>query len=582
MSNFSVTLNPDELIGRKPEKFMGPAEQVNRPALAGPAPTTPGANRAPAMAVSGASLAAGAATGKAYGIGNKLGAAASRVAPIAGKVVGGTAVTAPLTGFGDYKINDEVDSSAAGTLGNLSRGEFGMAGRGLQKGALEAGLDSVSGLAKTGDFVAGLGGFKPGLADSFNKMVRNDLGAMVSTPKLASEIQAEQQLAAQAAQNASSEAIATPPVQGGGQPAGLAGEAFGDFAGVRKVVGPNGVPMYTNATSNEADQRFLNQARPGSISGIGGGPEVLAAEQRAVDLAGQIGRMRAGLRDRGDINAYANQAAAQPGGISSDLQARLRGMLASGRRLSGTAWNAINAAAQNETAARGQDLDLAGRQQAARAAGLTAAQKQAQDDREFGLKERQFALDERRVGLQGAEAGAKRDSEAFSQQQAAQKSITDRFAAQFRTPEGKVDDARVAKFTTGVQTFLGNKQAELTSKVQAGTATKAEIKALENIQRRGVAALDEEDLTNIEMNLKRGERAQETAGLTGGSFVQSNDPNAYGVKGRKTNLFGSDTIELNNGTTVREADLQYTEPGNVLLPNILKTRTDEYGLKGKK
>ncbi len=257
-------------------------------------------------------------------------------------------------------------------------------------------------------------------------------------------------------------------------------------------------------------------------------------------------------------------------------------MLASGRRLSGTAWNAINAAAQNETAARGQDLDLAGRQQAARAAGLTAAQKQAQDDREFGLKERQFALDERRVGLQGAEAGAKRDSEAFSQQQAAQKSITDRFAAQFRTPEGKVDDARVAKFTTGVQTFLGNKQAELTSKVQAGTATKAEIKALENIQRRGVAALDEEDLTNIEMNLKRGERAQETAGLTGGSFVQSNDPNAYGVKGRKTNLFGSDTIELNNGTTVREADLQYTEPGNVLLPNILKTRTDEYGLKGKK
>jgi hypothetical protein len=227
--------------------------------------------------------------------------------------------------------------------------------------------------------------------------------------------------------------------------------------------------------------------------------------------------------------------------------------------------------------------------QSSRTSLMTARQKQAQDDREYALSERRLGLDEQRVGLEGQrvglagmEYGAKRDSESIEQARSAEKALTDRYESQFRTPDGKPDAARVARFKTGVQTFLGNKQAELAELVSSGKGTPEDAAMLKKLQTKGAAALDEEDLTNIETNIKRGERAEQTAGLTGGSFIKSNDPNAYGIRGRKQNLFGSDTIEMNNGTTAREADFKFTEPANPLMPNWFKTKTDEYGLKGKK
>lgn len=558
-------------VRRPAEKFMGMAEEVPKPALAAPTTVAPTANRLTAAAVPAAAAAAPVVGGRAYGIGTKVGALAGRAAPFLGKALGGTVATAPLTGFGDYKLASDEVNDAADTFN--------------AKGAVEAGLDSMHGIAKTGDFVAGLVGAKPGLAESFNKMVTNDLGSQLATrPKLASEMLTAGNPVQRTLQTGVGAPIAPSNVQTGAEPEKLAGTPFESFAGVRKVMGADGVPMYTNATTNEADQRFLASARPGSISGVSSFDP--AAAQRVGDLQSQISLMRAGLADRGDINAYTDKASQQPGGLSSDLNARLRRMVSSGQRLSGTAWNAINQAAgaeqQAATQMRGQDLEAGGRAATGKNAVALARMKQMQDDREFGLKERQFGLDQRRVNLQDTEAGARRDSEAFTQQQTATKNLTDRYASQFRLPDGKVDDARVAKFTTGVQTFLGNKQAELAGKIATGKATPQEVAMLKNIQTKGIAALDNEDLTNIEQNIKRGERVEQTAGLTGGTFVQSNDPNAYGVKGRKQNLIGSDTIELNNGSTVRENDLRYTDPGNVLLPNIFKTKTDAYGVKGKK
>lgn len=104
----------------------------------------------------------------------------ARLKSAPGVMAKGTALMAPLAGFGDYQINDPgVDSSASGVIGNLAAGEGGKAWQGIKKGAVEAGLDSVSGIAKTGDWVAGLVGAKPGLAQAFDNRVRADLGSMV-------------------------------------------------------------------------------------------------------------------------------------------------------------------------------------------------------------------------------------------------------------------------------------------------------------------------------------------------------------------------------------------------------------------
>ena len=119
--------------------------------------------------------------GAAEGVGRTAGNLARMAAPL----LRTTAVASPLSGFGDYKVNDPgVDSSAAGTVRALAGGDFAGAGRSLRNGALEAGLDSVSGVAKTVDTVGGLVGLNPGLRDRFDGAVRGQLGnQLVEAPK---------------------------------------------------------------------------------------------------------------------------------------------------------------------------------------------------------------------------------------------------------------------------------------------------------------------------------------------------------------------------------------------------------------
>lgn len=89
--------------------------------------------------------------------------------------------TAPLAGFGDYKADTGgVDTSAAGTLGYLAKGEFDNVGTSLSGGLGEALADSGRGLAKTADWVAGLVGSKPDLTGSYDKMITDKLGGYLS------------------------------------------------------------------------------------------------------------------------------------------------------------------------------------------------------------------------------------------------------------------------------------------------------------------------------------------------------------------------------------------------------------------
>lgn len=102
-------------------------------------------------------------------------AAPGRMARMAGGLrgmAGSVATAAPVAGFGDYKADTGgIDTSASGTAGYLGRGEFGKAGMSLSGGAGEVLADSVRGIAKTADGVAGIFGGNPGLTQKADNAI---------------------------------------------------------------------------------------------------------------------------------------------------------------------------------------------------------------------------------------------------------------------------------------------------------------------------------------------------------------------------------------------------------------------------
>ena len=115
--------------------------------------------------------------GRAYQAGKAVAGAAGTV----GRLAGGVATTAPLAGFGDYKADTGgVDTSAAGTLGYLAKGEFGNVGTSLSGGLGEAVADSGRGVAKTADWAAGLVGANPDLTGKYDRMIQDRLGGYLS------------------------------------------------------------------------------------------------------------------------------------------------------------------------------------------------------------------------------------------------------------------------------------------------------------------------------------------------------------------------------------------------------------------
>lgn len=155
-------------MGRRPPIDMGMADEVTRPQSALRTPATPNS--------------------RVFNAGKVVG----RVADTVGRVVGSTALAAPLAGFGDYKADTGgIDTSAGGTLGYLAKGEFGNAGASLSGGAGEALADSGSGIAKTVDSVAALVGAEPDLTGKFDKMIKDKFGGYLTlrTPEESSSVE---------------------------------------------------------------------------------------------------------------------------------------------------------------------------------------------------------------------------------------------------------------------------------------------------------------------------------------------------------------------------------------------------------
>lgn len=143
-----------------------------------PMPSTGGIRRAGEALKSGATnLVKSPVKTLAYGTGN-----------LASKVVKGAPLALgahTVSHFNDYKIDDPgVDSSAAGTLAAITKGDFAGAGRSLSKGALEASMDLGSAGANLLDYVV------PGKApvsSAYDRMLRNAFGDQLVGPSGATE-----------------------------------------------------------------------------------------------------------------------------------------------------------------------------------------------------------------------------------------------------------------------------------------------------------------------------------------------------------------------------------------------------------
>ena len=168
-------------MGQRPPIDMGMVDEVPRQQLRPPTSAAPPWSGPPPTNPNVGPNAAGAAQQSPQGRAYRVGAAAGRAAPVVGRVVGGLATTAPLAGFGDYKADTGgVDTSASGTLGYLTKGEFGNAGTSLSGGLGEALADSGRGLAKSADWAAGLVGASPDLTGKYDSMVKDRLGGYLS------------------------------------------------------------------------------------------------------------------------------------------------------------------------------------------------------------------------------------------------------------------------------------------------------------------------------------------------------------------------------------------------------------------
>lgn len=198
------------------------------------------------------------------------------------------------------------------------------------------------------------------------------------------------------------------------------------------------------------------------------------------------------------------------------------------------------------TTLRGQDVTLAGQTLTARTAAATARLDQQNKDRTYDLEKQRFGVE---VADKNRTARA-----------AEEKAVDDNLALRFRTTDadGKdvVDSAKVAAFKTAAQATLDNVIAQHKA---AGNTAKAE-----ELSKRGLAALDTQDLEKLQGLFDVRERARAASGnfpsLTNSArFIDSNNLLDYEQTGVDPRTFGSDRATLRGGSSIAGRDLIYSD-----------------------
>lgn len=472
LGNYSSTL-------REPVMATSPEARAHVEATRGPMDAPP----APRSAVEHAAVQA-QPKGALYRAGRFAGGAA-RVAGGAAPLIAG----APLAGFGDYQIDDPgVDSSAGATLRNaynrardMVRGtamtEDREAGqRGLQKGAVEVGLDAASGAAKTVDFGAGVFGAHPDLAGSLRRNVEGDLGSFVKPQA--------QPVAAPGQQ-------VTPNVQTGGIPSEptlneppvdpLDEESRRAYDANQRAI----QARFNEARSRAQDPRY-QQAQADNDARIDNARANTDAEMAS--LRGGMTGPAAGTFSAHFADRNARRVAAQYADIGQRERESLR---------------------QAGTAVRGQNMTAATARNAARI-------EQMNKDRQFSLDNDKFNVEKAKTfGTDGTGTGGEVGRAEQKARDDAVKNTHERITTMIPPvpdKDGKMvpDAQRAQRYTAGLNAVLGDKVAKTEAYLKTNPGD-AQAKAwLAKAKSQGVGALDEADVRRHVVGMQAAEQAQES------------------------------------------------------------------------
>lgn len=459
---------PNEIAG---ENVPSPQEPSLRAPTSGPAPTS---------AVEHAAVQA-QPNGKLHAAGRFAGNAAR----IAGNVARPIAVAAPLTGFGDYKINDPgVDSSAGGTIMNgvrrvrdMFRGnamtEDRTAGQeGLKKGAVEAGLDSASGVAKTADWAAGIVGANPDLSGRLRRNVEGDLGTAVQPQPVA----APQQV--------------TPNVQTGAIPS----EPTINEAPAEQPV--DDATLRANAADQRAVAARYNEARG-----------------RALDPRYQAAQANNDARiDNARYHTDADMASLRAG-VNAPAEGTFSAFFAD-RNARKIAAQQAELGQRERESLRTANVQLTGQQMTAATARNMARIEQMNKDRAYGLDREKFNVEKTKAfGTDGTGTGGEVGRAEAKRQEDAVKAKHEQITTMIPPvpdKDGKMvpDTATAQRYVTGLNVVVGNAIKNAEKYVAANPNDAVAARKLARLKSEGVGALDEADVRRHVSGMQTADIAQ--------------------------------------------------------------------------
>lgn len=197
----------------------------------------------------------------------------------------------------------------------------------------------------------------------------------------------------------------------------------------------------------------------------------------------------------------------------------------------------------------------------------TAVRDQANKDREFAAGR--------------TDAAAAQSNKTLEQRRAEAATVQTNLENTFRmvdpaTGKDVPDTAKIASYKKAVD-------VSLTEHIRAleKTGTPAAKAHAERLKKEGYAALDVEDHDFFQSLFNARERVKATAGLTGGNYNDSDNLFDFQQTGTDEGVL-FDRLSLRNGSSINKNDARFTEPGNLILPNVFKTPTNKItrGLRG--
>lgn len=448
-----------------------------------------------------------------------------------GKVLSGLRAIGPaaagtevVSSFGDNRISadlDPVDSSAAGTLRYLRDGDFSNAGASLRKGAVEAGMDVATGLAKVGDV------FLPGqpLQTGLRNRFQQDLGTGLEQPAAASATSTtavanptDRRLAAgtQTAPATTAPPVTTTTVPGTGG-VQRRGNSFSNTGEFLEPGGP--VSAQNSAAADALVARSIAEGRAGLRGGLdenlpAGFGVTNARSSQMEDLEARNASVRSTLADRGMSNRQRMQRDLAES--QNATQREIAGMRDATERRGQDITNE-GFARRDRVTLRGQDLDFAattrGQDSTARTAAARARQEQMNADR-------QFQMDTQKFGHERAKAN-------FDQRQKAQDSVREQITSMIpNDADGKPDTQTAARYSTALNAALSNYQSALERRAAAGDERAAQ--ELRRVEEQGMAALDAKDIRSFVNGMKAKDLAEQNhsgpLNPVGGTAVISDEP----------------------------------------------------------